>query len=77
MIKQFKIITGINIPDLDIGGIQTEYLINAPNQSDAKKEAELMFKVDFPELSKKYIVKTNCIENNIDTQQESVKNYLY
>lgn len=59
--REFKIITGISIPDFDLGGIQTEYIVNAPNLSDAKIDAKKMFEVDFPELSKKYIVKTNCI----------------
>lgn len=58
---EFKIITGISIPDFDLGGIQTEYTVTAPNLSDAKIDAEKLFKSDFPILSYKYPVTTKCI----------------
>ncbi len=62
MSKKYVVRTGVTIPDLDLGGIQTGYEISAPNESDAKRDAKERFKSEFPMLSKKYQIHTYILK---------------
>lgn len=51
MSKIFEVRVGIDIPEFDLGGIQTSYKIDAANLTDAEIKARKMFKMYFPLLT--------------------------